>query len=54
MFGLQVADIVVIAVYFSVLIGVGIWAARKIKSQEDYLLGGRNFGKLLQIGRAHV
>lgn len=48
MFGLQVADIVVIAVYFSVLIGVGIWAARKIKSQEDYLLGGRNFGKLLQ------
>ncbi len=48
MFGLQLPDIIVIAVYFSVLIGVGIWAARKIKSQEDYLLGGRNFGKLLQ------
>lgn len=48
MFGLQLPDIIVIAVYFSALIAVGIWAARKIKSQEDYLLGGRNFGKLLQ------
>jgi solute:Na+ symporter, SSS family len=48
MFGLQLADIIVIATYFAVLVGVGIWVARRIKSQEDYLLGGRSFGKLLQ------
>jgi solute:Na+ symporter, SSS family len=48
MFGLQIADIIVILVYFSALVAVGIWASRRIKSQEDYLLGGRSFGKLLQ------
>jgi solute:Na+ symporter, SSS family len=48
MFGLQTADIAVIVTYFSVLIGVGIWASRRIKSQEDFLLGGRQFGKVLQ------
>jgi solute:Na+ symporter, SSS family len=48
MFGLQITDIIVITVYFGILVSVGIWASRKIKSQEDYLLGGRSFGKLLQ------
>jgi solute:Na+ symporter, SSS family len=48
MLGLQTADIAVIVVYFSVLIGIGIWASRRIKNQEDYLLGGRSFGKILQ------
>lgn len=30
--------------YNAVLVGVGIWAVRKAKSQEDFLLGGRSLG----------
>jgi Na+/proline symporter len=48
MFGLEVIDIIVIIAYFSVVISIGIWASRRIKNQEDYLLGGRKFGKLIQ------
>lgn len=48
MFGLAFADTAVIAVYFAAVIVIGIWAARRIKNQEDYLLGGRSFGKILQ------
>lgn len=48
MFGLALIDIVVIGIYFLVIIVIGIRASRRIKSQEDYLLGGRRFGKLVQ------
>lgn len=48
MLGLGIIDIIVIAVYFVVIIGIGIWASKRIKNQEDYLLGGRKFGKLVQ------
>ena len=48
MFGLQSADIIVIIAYVAVVVAIGAWAARRIRSQEDYLLGGRKFGKLLQ------
>jgi SSS family solute:Na+ symporter len=48
MFGLDIIDIVVIAAYFSVVIAIGVWASRRIRNQEDYLLGGRKFGKLIQ------
>ena len=47
-FGLQIIDIVVIILYFTLVIGIGIWSGRRIKNQEDYLLGGRKFGKLIQ------
>lgn len=30
--------------YSIVLFGIGFWAARRAKSQEDFLLGGRNLG----------
>jgi len=48
MFGLEIIDIVVIIIYFCAIIGIGIWASRRVKSQEDYLLGGRKFGKVIQ------
>lgn len=48
MFGLGILDIVIILVYFIVVIGIGVWSSRRIKNQEDYLLGGRKFGKLIQ------
>jgi SSS family solute:Na+ symporter len=48
MYGLSIIDIVVIAIYFIAIIWIGVWASRRIKNQEDYLLGGRKFGKLVQ------
>jgi len=46
--GLTVLDISIIVLYF-VLIGViAIRTARKIKNRDDYFMGGRSFGKLIQ------
>lgn len=47
-FGMTIIDIIVIAVYFAMVIWIGFWSSRRIKNQEDYLLGGRKFGKLIQ------
>ncbi|QDV40754.1 Sodium/glucose cotransporter [Stieleria neptunia] len=41
-------DYVVVAVYFIVMIAIGLWAMGRVKGQEDYFMGGRGFGKLLQ------
>ncbi|MCZ6672579.1 MAG: sodium:solute symporter family protein [Verrucomicrobia bacterium] len=41
-------DIAVLILYFGGMVGIGIWAMRRIKNQEDYFMGGRGFGKLLQ------
>lgn len=48
MFGLQLIDIIVIVVYFALIIGIGLWAMRRIRNQEDYFLAGRRFGKFIQ------
>ncbi len=36
--------VVLIVVYFFVLLGIGVWASRKIKTSEDYMLAGRSLG----------
>lgn len=41
-------DFAVLVVYFATMIAIGLWSMRRIKGQEDYLMGGRGFGKLLQ------
>lgn len=43
-----VLDYLVLAGYFAIMIGIGIYCARQEDGQEDYFLGGRSFGKLLQ------
>ncbi|MFW5781625.1 MAG: sodium:solute symporter family transporter, partial [Bacteroidota bacterium] len=48
MFGFQIVDIIAIALYFIVILGIGYYASRRIKNQEDYFLGGRRFGKFIQ------
>jgi SSS family solute:Na+ symporter len=48
MFGLSAIDLLVIVLYFSVVIGIGLWSARRIRSCEDYFLAGRRFGKFIQ------
>jgi SSS family solute:Na+ symporter len=47
--GLSIIDVLVIIFYFIVVIYIGIRAMRHIRSQEDYFLGGRKFGKLIQV-----
>lgn len=41
-------DIVVLLLYFATMVGIGIWAMRRVDDQEDYFMGGRGFGKLMQ------
>lgn len=48
MYGLNLIDIIIIILYFIAIIGIGVWASLRIKNQEDYLLGGRKFGRLVQ------
>ncbi len=48
MFGFPIVDIVVIVIYFTAILIIGVWASRRIKSEEDYFLAGRRFGKFVQ------
>ena len=41
-------DYLVLLGYFLVMAAIGVWAMRRVKVQEDYFMGGRSFGKLLQ------
>lgn len=41
-------DYLVLVVYFSGMIAIGLWSMQHVKGQEDYFMGGRGFGKLLQ------
>ncbi len=42
--GTTLITLVLMVVYFVVLLGIGVWASKKIKSSEDYILAGRNLG----------
>lgn len=46
--GLTFLDIAIIIFYFVLIIIIAIRAARKISNREDYFMGGRRFGKLIQ------
>ncbi len=41
-------DYVVLFGYFALMAAIGFICMRRVKGQEDYFLGGRGFGKLLQ------
>ncbi|MCG8586948.1 MAG: sodium:solute symporter family protein, partial [Pirellulales bacterium] len=45
---MHLLDYLVLVGYFALMIGIGVWSSRKIKAQEDFFMGGRSFGKLLQ------
>jgi len=42
--GIANLDLIVIAVYFVVVLGIGLWIASKTSTGEDLFLGGRTFG----------
>ncbi len=46
---MQGLDWVVIAVYLTGITGVGLWAARLVKSPDDFFMGGRRFKKAFML-----
>jgi SSS family transporter len=46
---LSTADIVILVLYFVVSAAIGIAAARMVHNREDFLMGGRKFGKTLMV-----
>jgi Na+/proline symporter len=42
-------DYGLLASYFAIVFGIGLYSSRKIKNVNDYYMGGRRFGKLLMI-----
>ena len=51
MFGLHVADICVLVVYFLVIAGIGVWAKKYVRTMADYFMP-RKFGKLMLVTHA--
>lgn len=45
---MSLADYLVLIVYFGSMAGIGFWVMRSVKKQEDFFMGGRQFGKLFQ------
>ena len=41
-------DYLVLVLYFGGMIAIGIWSMKRVKGQDDYFMGGRGFGKLMQ------
>jgi len=50
--GLATADYLVIIAYFLVILGIGLYAATKVKSAGDYFAGGRRFNKWLMAAHS--
>src|SRR5438477_4861909 len=47
--GLKALDWIVLVGYFVVISVIGVVATRLIRNREDYLMGGRRFGKVMMI-----
>ncbi len=45
---MHLLDYIVLVGYFVVMLVIGYICSRRIKAQEDFFMGGRGFGKLLQ------
>mgnify|MGYP000567451461 CR=1 FL=1 len=45
--GLHVVDWMVISSYFVLMIYIGRWSSKKVKTTKDFYQGGRSFGKVL-------
>jgi Na+/proline symporter len=48
-YGLKLIDLAMIAAYFAVVMAIGFWSARRVKTEKDFFLGGRRFGKGLLV-----
>ncbi len=48
LYGLHLADLLVIAFYFAVVLYIGFRVMKKVHTQEDFFLGGRQFNRFFQ------
>lgn len=42
--------LIYVVIYFLVMLGIGAWASKKVKSSEDYALAGRSLGPFVLMG----
>ena len=47
--GLHPADWIVLALYFVVILAIGLWSIKKVKDMTDFFMGGRRFGKVFMM-----
>jgi len=47
--GLHIIDWAVLAVYFVVILCIGVWSMKKVKNMSDFFMGGRRFGKIFMM-----
>lgn len=47
--GMHWLDFAIIVGFVTILIGLGVWASRRTKSQDDFFLAGRRLGKFTQF-----
>src|SRR4051812_18711713 len=47
--GIKPLDLVVLIAYFVVIAAIGFIATRLVRNREDYLMGGRRFGKAMMV-----
>ncbi len=45
---MNIIDYVVLGLYFTLMAGIGVWSMIRVKGQEDFFMGGRGFGKVMQ------
>ena len=45
---MHLIDFIVLFLYFAGMAGIGFWFMSRQKRQEDFFMGGRSFGKLMQ------
>ena len=46
---MQVLDWIVIGAYLLAVTGIGVWAARWVRSPDDFFMGGRRFGRVFML-----
>lgn len=44
---ISVWDLVIIAVYLIIMIGIGVYSIRRVKNSGDYYVAGRSFGPMV-------
>jgi len=47
--GLHIADFAILLVYLLGITALGLWVSRSVRTEGDYFLGGRRFGKFFPI-----
>lgn len=47
--GLTSADIAILVAYFAIIALIGVVSTRLVRNREDFLMGGRRFGKTMMI-----